>query len=107
MEKRHLNQRKVDFPHIPCTFVSWDNTPRRGDNGIIIINSTPEKFAAGLSEMVDSVLDKPVDQRIVFINAWNEWAEGNHLEPDQKYGTQYLEAVKRVMAAQEVSNFES
>jgi lipopolysaccharide biosynthesis protein len=96
-----MEQQKVDFPHIPCIFVAWDNTPRRGKDGVIIINSTPEKFAAGLSKVVNSVADRPTDERIVFINAWNEWAEGNHLEPDQKYGTQYLEAVKRVMFAQE------
>lgn len=64
---------------------------------MIMVNSSPENFEQGLSEMVKSVQSKPVDEQIIFINAWNEWAEGNHLEPDQRYGTQYLEAVKRVM----------
>lgn len=99
LARQLMTQRKVTFPNIPCVFVAWDNTARRGENGIIIINSTPERFATGLSEMISSVQDKPDDQRVVFINAWNEWAEGNHLEPDQKYGTQYLEAVKRTVLA--------
>ena len=94
---RHLMvNRKNDFPTYPCIFVSWDNTPRRSENAIVIINSTPERFEAGLSDMIHSVLDKPSDERLIFINAWNEWAEGNYLEPDMKNGIQYLEAVKRV-----------
>jgi lipopolysaccharide biosynthesis protein len=97
LARQLMNQHSVDFPHIPCIFVAWDNTPRRGKDGIMIMNSTPEKFAAGLSKIVNSVADRPTDEQIIFINAWNEWAEGNHLEPDQKYGTQYLEAVKRVI----------
>jgi lipopolysaccharide biosynthesis protein len=89
--------RERDFPTHPCIFVSWDNTPRRRKNAIVAVNSTPEIFEAGLAEMVSSLTVKPLDERIVFINAWNEWAEGNYLEPDLKYGTQYLEAVKRVI----------
>ena len=87
-----------DFSTYPCVFVSWDNTPRRGRDGIIMTNSTPEGFETALSKRVDSIIDKPFDDRLIFINAWNEWAEGNYLEPDLKYGTQYLEAVKRVIS---------
>jgi len=94
--RRLMLNRKRDFPTHPCIFVAWDNTPRRGQNAIIMVNSTPERFESGLSKMVDSLLDKPQDERLLFVNAWNEWAEGNHLEPDLKYGTQYLEAVKQI-----------
>ncbi len=83
------------FTH-PCIFVSWDNTPRRGEDGIVIINSTPENFERGLADVVNTLEERPPDERLVFINAWNEWAEGNHLEPDLRYGLQWLEAVKRV-----------
>jgi lipopolysaccharide biosynthesis protein len=96
---------KRKFPTYPCIFVSWDNTARRGHNSIIIIDSTPESFADGLSDMVRSVLDKPFDERLVFINAWNEWAEGNHLEPDLKNGVQYLEAIDRVISNKETVSF--
>jgi lipopolysaccharide biosynthesis protein len=92
--RQRMRNRKKSFPVYPCIFARWDNTPRRGKNGIVFVNSTPEAFGSGLQEIIDSVMDKPFDERLVFVNAWNEWAEGNHLEPDLKYGLRYLEAVK-------------
>jgi lipopolysaccharide biosynthesis protein len=80
----------------PCVMVTWDNTPRRGEHGIVFTNATPEYFEAGLRELVTSVQGKPPADRLVFVNAWNEWAEGNHLEPDLKHGLKYLDAVRRV-----------
>lgn len=94
--RQAMRSEERDFPTYPCIFVGWDNTPRRGHNGIVIVNSTPDSFASGLSDMVRSVLDKPYDDRLVFVNAWNEWAEGNHLEPDLENGRKFLEAVKRM-----------
>ncbi len=91
-----MHQRKRDYAFHPCIFTGWDNTPRRGKNAIVFVDSTPELFAAGLDEMISSVEKKPFAERIVFVNAWNEWAEGNYLEPDQKRGRTYLEAVRRV-----------
>jgi lipopolysaccharide biosynthesis protein len=95
-----LTKAKVDYPFYPCVCVSWDNTARRDNNAIVMINSTPENFESGLSEVIQSVIDKPYDDRLVFINAWNEWAEGMHLEPDVKNGRKYLEAVKRANVIQ-------
>jgi glycosyltransferase involved in cell wall biosynthesis len=83
------------WPRHPCVFVGWDNTPRRGKNAIVIAGS-PEDFESALTEAVDSVAAQPADERLVFVNAWNEWAEGNHLEPDLSNGLAYLEAVARV-----------
>lgn len=82
-----------DIPSYPCILVGWDNTPRRGAAGIIVVNSTPDQFGSGLSEIINSAVSKAYDDRLVFINAWNEWAEGNHLEPDLSNGRGYLEAV--------------
>jgi len=87
-------RRQRNFPFHPCVFVGWDDTPRRGGNAIVIINSTPDRFATGLREMARSIISKPEQERLLFLNAWNQWAEGNHLEPDQRYGLGYLEAVK-------------
>ncbi len=96
MARQRMASRKRDFPIYPCIFVRWDNTPRRAGNGIVFINSTPENFESGLERLVEFVQSEPYDKRLIFINAWNEWAEGNHLEPDLRYGLRYLEAVKRV-----------
>lgn len=75
---------------------SWDNSPRAGRLGAIFVNSTPDKFEKLLYELsVKTIKKLPRDRRILFLNAWNEWAEGNHLEPDIRYGSGYLEAVKK------------
>jgi len=95
--ERMLSGSHFSHPVIPAIFPGWDNSPRRGGNGIIIVNSTPEKFERALSRMVYASLDKPLEERLVFLNAWNEWAEGNHLEPDVRHGRRYLEAVSRTV----------
>jgi hypothetical protein len=86
-----------DFPSYPTVMVSWDNTPRFGADAIIMVNCTPEAFEAALEETVESVLWRPPEDRLVFVNAWNEWAEGNYLEPDREHGRRRLEAVRRVL----------
>jgi lipopolysaccharide biosynthesis protein len=86
-----------DFPVIPSLFVGWDNTPRRGRNAIVIVNATPERVETGLAELISAVGDRPADERLVFVNAWNEWAEGNYLEPDLRNGHQRLDAIRRVL----------
>ncbi len=91
---RRMNGRQADFPVQPCVFVGWDNTPRRGSKGVIIINNSPEKFGHALRRATDLVRPRDPEERIVFINAWNEWAEGNHLEPDLKNGLAFLEQVR-------------
>jgi hypothetical protein len=63
--------------------------------------STPKLYGQWLSEVVDRTARRhPGEERILFINAWNEWAEGNHLEPDMKWGLQYLEATREALAGQ-------
>ncbi|MBI2821055.1 MAG: glycoside hydrolase family 99-like domain-containing protein [Acidobacteria bacterium] len=99
--RRRMKSRNEAFPLYPSIFVGWDNTPRRGADGIVFINATPENFEAGLAEIVQSVQRRPYEDRLVFVNAWNEWAEGNHLEPDAKYGLRFLEAIRRVNASAE------
>lgn len=89
---------------VPCCYVGWDNTPRRGRNGIIYINGSPECFEAALREAVAAASEHPAHRRLVFINAWNEWAEGNHLEPDQRYGHAYLQAVARAVRSAEADS---
>jgi lipopolysaccharide biosynthesis protein len=85
-------------PHIRCFFVSWDNTPRHGRNAKILVNATPEAFGRRLRVVLDSLKDEPTNRRIVFINAWNEWAEGMVLEPSQQYGHGFLRALQAEVA---------
>jgi len=92
-----MDAQKRDFPELPSVFVGWDNTPRRGRKGIIMTKSHPDIFEKILRKAVEGAQARPPGERLVFINAWNEWAEGNHLEPDQKFGLGFLEAVKRVV----------
>jgi len=89
--------RDVPWDTHKCIMPGWDNSPRSGKHGVILKDGTPEKFERILESLCqDTVIRLPPDRRMVFINAWNEWAEGNHLEPDLRFGRQYLEAIKRV-----------
>jgi lipopolysaccharide biosynthesis protein len=64
----------------------------------VVHGNTPAGYEDWLRQAVDRTLTRPQDERIVFINAWNEWAEGAHLEPDRKHGRGFLEATCRVVA---------
>ena len=71
----------------------WDNTARRRTGARIYVGSTPKLYEAWLTETAKQTIDKfPPGERLVFVNAWNEWGEGCHLEPDLKWGHQYLDA---------------
>ena len=78
----------------PCVIPNWDNTPRSGMNGLVLHGSTPELFRLHLRATLRQIAHKPPEHRLVFIKSWNEWAEGNHLEPDLKFGRGYLEVLK-------------
>jgi lipopolysaccharide biosynthesis protein len=82
-------------------FPSWDNTPRTGNRGVIVLDGTPANYEYWLAESMRKTLeDFPNQERFVFINAWNEWAEGCHLEPDRKFQRQFLEATSRAKSEQ-------
>jgi len=90
-----LRRNRVDWPDYPLVLPNWDNTPRCGRRGLVLHNSRPELFRHHLREALSRVEDRPDDQRIIFLKAWNEWAEGNHVEPDQKWGVGYLEVIQQ------------
>lgn len=89
-----LRKKPAPFMDFPTVLPNWDNTPRSGMNGLVLDGSTPELFRTVLRKAISLVSDYKPDQRIIFIKAWNEWAEGNYLEPDQKFGHGYLQVVK-------------
>lgn len=78
----------------PCVIPNWDNTPRSGRNGLVFKNSTPELFRVHLRKAITQVSTQEPEKQLIFVKSWNEWAEGNYLEPDQKFGTSYLEVIK-------------
>ena len=78
----------------PCLLPNWDNTPRSGKNGLVMRNSSPENFRKQIHEALQWTLGRPADEKIIFIKVWNEWAEGNFMEPEAKEGTKFLETLK-------------
>jgi lipopolysaccharide biosynthesis protein len=94
---RHfLDQSHTDQGHFRTVFPSWDNTARTGERANVVINSSPENYEVWLSLSMEKAAEElPDGKRMVFINAWNEWAEGCHLEPDRRHARAYLEATKR------------
>ena len=87
----------VDYTRYECVCPSWDNTPRRGDASWVLHNSSPEAYQAWLELALRRALERPAAERLVFLNAWNEWAEGAHLEPDERSGLAYLQATRRAL----------
>lgn len=85
-----------EYVCFPGVCPSWDNTARNRRNPFIFLNSTPAKFKEWLLFHNNNYPPPGIEENLLFINAWNEWAEGNHLEPCQKWGRQYLEAAKEV-----------
>lgn len=89
-----------DYRVIKTVMPGWDNTPRRQNNSHIFIHSSPEAYEYWLGKVVESTVNScQGDERLVFINAWNEWGEGAYLEPDRLHGHQYLEATRKVVRA--------
>ena len=89
-----LQKPSPPFRRYRCVTPGWDNTARRSNNAVIFSDGTPHEYSRWLKTIarVESASPKPDNEKLIFINAWNEWAEGNHLEPDQHWGRAYLEA---------------
>jgi lipopolysaccharide biosynthesis protein len=110
----HFSMRMLNFPTIytyeeamsmllphemgrssyPSVFPNWDNTPRSGRRGRVLHGSTPELFRLHLREAMQLVSDRVAERKLIFIKSWNEWAEGNYLEPDKRWGHAYLEVLR-------------
>lgn len=84
----------IYLDEFPLVFPSWDNTPRSGHQGDVLRDALPDLFQAQLHAALEQLAHRPQEKQIVFIKSWNEWAEGNYLEPDQKYGRSYLNAIR-------------
>jgi lipopolysaccharide biosynthesis protein len=78
----------------PSVMPGWDNSARKRKKAAILLDSSPQLFSTWFSDVLAKFKPYSKDENFIFINAWNEWAEGNHLEPCQRWGRAYLEAVK-------------
>lgn len=99
---REVVRRALAHPEPPycwfrCVTPSWDNSPRRESGALILDGSTPDLYGGWLEEIVRRTVHRPSGEQLVFINAWNEWAEGAYLEPDADLGRAYLEATRRAI----------
>jgi len=100
---RAIAMESPPYPFIRSVCPGWDNTARRKQGGLILHRSTPEDYERWLTNIVQQAMSYPPNAKqgesLVFINAWNEWAEGNHLEPCQRWGRSYLEATLRALSS--------
>ena len=95
--KNMLAKTEVDYLRFPCVTPSWDNSARRKIGATIYQGSQPEVYGEWLYEAVRKARKLSPANPLVFVNAWNEWAEGNHLEPCEKWGRAYLEATRQAL----------
>ena len=82
---------------IPVIFPNWDYTPRRGAGGLIFHNATPELFKQHVKEALNLIQKKPLNKQIIFLKSWNEWGEGNYMEPDMEFGKGRIKALKEAI----------
>ena len=99
MSAQAFMQRRDVAPQLFRTAMpSWDNTPRRQQAAHIYLGATPHRYQNWLASLVRETRERRMgEERIVFVNAWNEWAEGNHLEPDERHGRDWLEATRNAL----------
>lgn len=82
----------------PSIIPGWDHTARSGREGLVLTDSTPHYFEKHVKEVIHLVENKASEHQVIFLKSWNEWAEGNYMEPDLRWGLKYLEAFKRQIA---------
>lgn len=93
-----LPARDLEYRSFPCVLTNWDNTPRSGIRGSVFRGSTPELFTQHVRDALLCLDGVPRQERLLFIKSWNEWAEGNYLEPDAEHGRAYLEQLADVLS---------
>lgn len=80
--------------HQPCVYPNWDNTPRSGRRGLVVQGSSPARFERHVGQAVQRLDHWPEQERLLWVKSWNEWAEGNYLEPDLRFGHGWLSALR-------------
>lgn len=90
MDSTHYEKKEI----YPTIIPNWDHTPRSGRFGRLFKNCTPELFGQHVRRTFNRIKEKPAEDQIVFLKSWNEWGEGNYLEPDLEYGTAFGETLR-------------
>lgn len=92
-----LDRSCREVRNIPVIFPNWDYTPRRGAGGLILKNCKPDLFYKHVCEAFELIKDKPTNRQVIFLKSWNEWGEGNYMEPDLEYGKGYIEFLAKAI----------
>jgi lipopolysaccharide biosynthesis protein len=99
---KHMISKDVsDHNVVPVVAPNWDHSPRSGAKAMILHNSKPKYFKKLLSNALSKIMNKPLDTRLIIVKSWNEWGEGNYLEPDVEFGHQYLDVVREIICMEE------
>lgn len=101
------NTLASDNKTYPGAFVDWDNTARYRRRATIFKGADPARFEYWLSQLLAAMDESPEREPVLFVNAWNEWAEGTYLEPDERFGHGYLEAIRNVLQRRDVKEPEA
>lgn len=88
---QEIDKKEAVFPTI---IPNWDHTPRSGNYGVVFHKSTPTLFKEHVLKAIEAIENKPNSRQILFLKSWNEWGEGNYMEPDLKYGKKYIKALR-------------
>lgn len=81
----------------PCIIPGWDRSPRSGRRAVIYYGSTPELWKQHVIKAIDAIKNKSEEHKIIMLRSWNEWGEGNYVEPDERWGSAYLDALRDVL----------
>ena len=93
-----IGREEIEIEDVfPTLIPNWDHTPRSGNRGYLFHNSTPELFEKHCDNVFSEVRTKLEERQLVFLKSWNEWGEGNYMEPDLKYGRGYIEALRNAL----------
>lgn len=93
--KHSLGEYEKKNDVYPMIIPNWDHTPRSGVNGYLHVGTNPDLFEKHVEYVLNHIKEKPEDDKICILKSWNEWGEGNYMEPDLKFGRGYMEALKK------------
>ena len=85
----------------PTLLPQWDRTPRAGKNSEIVVDSTPDRFQETVETAIELIRQKEPEHQLLFLKAWNEWGEGDYVEPDLKFGHGYIQAIRQAIGKTE------